>query len=111
MRLVDPKSADSPIDKKDRPDWLHAAQTWRMPYWDFALRRTYNGGKACVPEQAMIDCDPLVHLTASGEALPTFPFRNNPLYAYKYPLRQGKTLEEYGIVDVGTNGATMPVSS
>ena len=110
MDLVEENSADSPIPKDERPDWLPAAETWRMPYWDFALRRTYNGGKACVPQQAMIDGDPILPLTVSASGvklLPTLPaFPNNPLYAYRYPLRPGHTLQEYGIVNSG-----MPVSS
>ena len=115
MDLVEENSADSPIPKDERPDWLPAAETWRMPYWDFALRRTYNGGKACVPEQAMIDGDPILPITVSASGVKLFPtlpaFPNNPLYAYRYPLRPGKTLKEYGVVDVETEDGTMPVSS
>ena len=92
-----------------------------MPYWDFALRRTYNGGMACIPQQAMVDSDPFPHFTVSASGIKLLPklppFPNNPLYAYRYPLQPGKTLQEYGIVNVteklkdGKPGATMPVSS
>ena len=115
MDLVEENSADSPILKDERPDWRPAAETWRMPYWDFALRRTYNRGMACVPQQAMIDGDPILPLTVSTRGVKLFPtlpdFPDNPLYAYKYPLRSGKTLEEYGVVDVKTKNVIMPVSS
>lgn len=27
----------------DRPDLLQAARTWRLPYWDWALKKPING--------------------------------------------------------------------
>ena len=107
MGWVSPTSTDSPIPAKSRGDWKVAAETWRLPYWDFALRRSYNQNMACVPQQALIDGDPLSPLT-TGVGLPTIPkYPDNPLYAFRYPLPPGKKLSDYGIVNTGG----LPVSS
>ena len=96
MDWVGPDSPNSPIPKEQRGDWKVAAETWRLPYWDFALRRSYNKNNACVPQQALIDGDPLSPLTMDV-GLPTLQYPDNPLYAYKYRLPAGKTLKDYGI--------------
>ena len=104
---VGPNSADSPIPKEQRGDWKVAAETWRLPYWDFALRRSYNQNMASVPQQALIDGDPLTPLATGAGQLPTLPpYPDNPLYAFRYPLASGQTLRDAGIVN--TNG--LPVS-
>jgi len=105
---VSPSSSDSPIPLKARGDWKVAAETWRLPYWDFALRRSYNQNMACVPQQALIDGDPLTPLATGAGQLPTLPpYPDNPLYAYRYPLPPGKTLKQYGIVN--TNGLPLEI--
>lgn len=85
------------------PEWKLAADTWRLPYWDFALRRSYNSNMACVPEAAMIDGDPL-DATARSQSDLGFTLKSitdNPLYAYRYPLPPGQNLSQYGIVNTG----------
>ena len=97
MDLVKPGATDIPIRQEERNDWKVAAETWRLPYWDFALRRSYNKNRACVPQQALIDGDPLLPFTM-GVGLPKLPGdRGNPLYAYKYPLAKGEKPSKYGI--------------
>jgi len=106
LKFVDPSSTDSPIPVGDRPNWKVAAETWRLPYWDFALRRSYNQGMASVPEQAMIDGDPLgPHATGLFPTPPTIP--DNPLFAYRYPLRPGETLAAAGLET--TNGQPLTI--
>ena len=100
MDLVKPGATDIPIRQEERNDWKVAAETWRLPYWDFALRRSYNENSACVPQQALIDGDPLSPLT-TGVGFPPLPaIPDNPLYAYKYQLPSGEKLEAYGIVNL-----------
>ena len=108
LKFVDSSTPekDSPIPVSDRGNWRVAAETWRLPYWDFARRRSYNQQMACVPQQAMIDGDPLaVHATGLISPVPSIP--DNPLYAYRYPLRPGETPATYGI----ENSGGLPVSA
>jgi len=107
MKYVNPNTPDSqtPIPKPQREDWRRSAETWRLPYWDFALRRDYNNNGACIPRICMIDGDPLKAPSASGGIPPLPgptlpPVNNNPFYAFKYPLNQGETLAQYGIVNI-----------
>ena len=111
MDWVGPDSPDSPIPEKSRSEWKVAAETWRLPYWDFALRRSYNQNNACVPEQALIDGDVLSPLATGTAHLPNIPKRDhnpNPLYAFEYPLPKGETPGQHGINEWPYG---MPVSS
>lgn len=86
-----------PSTKEEKEAWHHAADTWRLPYWDPAVRRAYNNNGACIPE-AMMAAE-LTSGSASipiGSGIPGFPNRN-PFYAYEYP---DDNLEKYGMANV-----------
>jgi len=78
MQLIDPKYPkyilSNVTDPGELQKWKTAAETWRLPYWDFALRRPNNsaGGKnyCCLPDIALDDSE------KSG---------NGIWYAYAYP--------------------------
>ena len=119
MKLVDPKTPEdqSPVlQLADQAEWRQAAETWRLPYWDFALRRSYNKNSACLPEIAMFEGDPFKGNSGSNDPkipTPLIPISaNNPLYSFKFPLKQGEKLSDYGLTDiVDRNGVTiLPVS-
>lgn len=105
MQLVDPATPTSvsPIPIGQRPEWRTAAETWRLPYWDFALRRTYNENSACLPKIALTETNPLGDSSISTPTLPLplIPISpENPLYAFRYPLKEGEKLTDYGMTDI-----------
>ena len=117
MQLVDPKTPNdiSPIPVEQRPSWRQAAETWRLPYWDFALRRSYNQNSASLPQVALTETNPLADNSSSPNPtipIPSIPFSaENPLYAFRYPLKQGEKLSDYGMTDMFERGVrVLPVS-
>ena len=116
MQLVDPKTPNdiSPIPVEQRPSWRKSAETWRLPFWDFALRRSYNQNSACLPQVALTETNPLAGNNSSPNPTiptPSIPFSaENPLYAFRYPLKPGDKLSNYGMADLSDRGVTyLPV--
>lgn len=121
MELVDSKTPEdkSPVPPAERNNWRKAAETWRLPYWDFALRRPNNNfnnvNHICLPDVALYEGNPLKG--NSGSNNPTIPApltpisSENPLYSFKYPLKPGEKLSDYGITDITRDGIrVVPVS-
>lgn len=94
MQLIDPDdpiySLGSVTDPSELQEWKTAAETWRLPYWDFALRRPNNstGGVdyCCLPDLAL---DP-----------------DNLWYAYDYPGGQSDLKDVYN----GNGQVIIPLS-
>ncbi|RPB25948.1 Di-copper centre-containing protein [Terfezia boudieri ATCC MYA-4762] len=86
MRLIDPHDPlYLLIDIKDPGElknWKTAAETWRLPYWDFALRRPNNHANGqdycCLPDLAIKE---VFESPAPG----TLSNNPNPWYAYVFP--------------------------
>ncbi|KAF8453105.1 hypothetical protein BGX38DRAFT_1329258 [Terfezia claveryi] len=80
MQLTDPDDPEyllsNVTDSGELNKWKTAAETWRLPYWDFALRRSNNrvNGKdfCCIPNAALNE-----FLDSSNEP--------NPFYAFVFP--------------------------
>jgi len=111
MSLVEPSSTKIPIKDEERQAWREAAETWRLPYWDPGVRRSYNDDYSCIPRSAMneISVDP-----PTNPGGPTLIFTENPLYAYRYPLIPPDNLKQHGMVDYldpKTGDVTAPVSN
>jgi len=78
MQLIDPDDPSyilsSVTDLGELQEWKTAAETWRLPYWDFALRRPNNSTRiknyCCLPDLALDD--------SKGSD-------NRIWYAYAYP--------------------------
>jgi len=87
MQLIDPKDPEYLLsnitDPGELKKWKTAAETWRLPYWDFALRRPNNhvNGKdyCCLPDFALKE----MFQSSAPEAN-----NQNPWYAYTYPGKQ-----------------------
>lgn len=74
-----------PMIHKDQKAWREAADSWRLPYWDWALHSR-------VPKL----CDePTIYLNAP-EGLPSKI--DNPLYRFKMPSNQ--PMSELGVTTV-----------
>ncbi|KAF8440568.1 hypothetical protein BGX38DRAFT_1261652 [Terfezia claveryi] len=80
IQLIDPNDPEYLLSNVTDPDelnkWKTAAETWRLPYWDFALRRSNNivNGRdyCCLPDSALKET-----LESSKD--------QNPWYAYVFP--------------------------
>lgn len=105
LTLVEPSSTEIPIRDADRDDWRAAAATWRLPYWDPGMRREYNGNNSCIPESAMNENVAAEENPGTGISLP-FLFEN-PLYAYRPPLKPGETIASHGMKDVSYSGGVL----
>lgn len=69
--------------KNTQAEWLKAAETWRLPFWDWAIK----------PMSKYIS-EPVLSISVDGEQtkLP------NPMYKFKMP--QDKTMGDYGVGDI-----------
>lgn len=87
----------NPIDKAHRAEFQVSAETWRMPYWDWLLRRPHNDMSLCIPlSTAMPLLSQSGHVYDALEKLATkYTFvadwlkveenDRNPLYSYQLP--------------------------
>ncbi|KAF8440565.1 hypothetical protein BGX38DRAFT_1144521 [Terfezia claveryi] len=88
MQLIDPDDPEyllsNVTDSSELDKWELAAETWRLPYWDFALRRPNNHLKGedycCLPDLALEE----VFQSSALEAK-TLSYNKNPWYAYVFP--------------------------
>ena len=104
MQFIDPNTstADSPIPKAERESYREAAETWRLPYWDFANMKPYNNEKMSIPK-----CFSTGDLTQMGHASDTLKiiapqwltYKHNPLYTFEYPFK-GQSPANFGLKDV-----------
>ncbi|KAF8453107.1 hypothetical protein BGX38DRAFT_1179177 [Terfezia claveryi] len=91
MQLIDPNDPEyllsNVTDSGELNKWKTAAETWRLPYWDFALRRPnnhVNGKDHCsLPDFALKN----VFQSSAPEAS-TLSNNQNPWYAYDFPEGQ-----------------------
>lgn len=74
--------------EKYRPTLRAAADTWRLPYWDWAVN----------PKIPWLAEDPELQISLFGE-LETL---QNPLYQFRMP--DGKAMENHGVGDVQAMG-------
>ncbi|KAL4861988.1 hypothetical protein BDV12DRAFT_179541 [Aspergillus spectabilis] len=74
--------------EKDRPALRTAADTWRLPYWDWAVN----------PRVPWLAAEPELQVSLLGE-LETI---KNPLYQFRMP--NGKPMEAHGVGDVKAMG-------
>ena len=98
MELVCAESTEIPIRDEERPAWREAAETWRLPYWDPAVRRSYNDDAACIPKACMDEMRASTDF--HNDPFGTMDWVENPLHSYRYPLREGETLKQYGMEDI-----------
>ncbi|KAF8422533.1 hypothetical protein EV426DRAFT_643363 [Tirmania nivea] len=88
MQLIDPNDPayllSSVTDPGELMKWKTAAETWRLPYWDFALRRPNNHASGqdycCLPEFTLKEIFQL-----SAQEASTLSDDQNPWYAYAFP--------------------------
>lgn len=109
MDMVDPKSKTSFIPEEDRKDFVDAAETWRLPFWEFANKRKYNEGEMAIPFcTASGDLNEIGHATDALKSIPLGvqwlnthqPSLMNPLYSFKYLWAEGKQPSDYGVEGV-----------
>lgn len=84
-----------PEDK--RATWVEAADTWRLPYWDWAAH----------PEAPKLASRPLVTVTMPNGGTTEM---DNPLYQFRMPndkLMGTEGVESKGGVDVSSGRETM----
>ena len=91
MQLIDPADPQYLLGNVTGPGelgkWKTAAETWRLPYWDFALRRPNNrvsGRDYCsLPDFALQEM-----FQSSAPEASTLPSNQNPWFAYNFPGQQ-----------------------
>ncbi|KAL4785045.1 hypothetical protein BJX76DRAFT_367191 [Aspergillus varians] len=74
--------------EKDRPALIAAADTWRLPYWDWAVN----------PKVPWLAAEPVLQVSLAGKV----ETLQNPLYQFRMP--DGKPMEEHGVGDVKAMG-------
>ncbi|KAF8440567.1 hypothetical protein BGX38DRAFT_1261651 [Terfezia claveryi] len=88
LQLIDPNDPEYLLSNVTDPGelnkWETAAETWRLPYWDFALRRPNNhvNGRdyCCLPNLALEEV-----FQCSVPEASTLSHNKNPWYAYCFP--------------------------
>lgn len=88
MQLIDPNDPEfllsNVTDPAELKKWKTAAETWRLPYWDFALRRPNNRANGrdycCLPDFALKEM-----FQSSAPEAKTLSNNQNPWYAYAFP--------------------------
>ncbi|KAF8454386.1 hypothetical protein BGX38DRAFT_333988 [Terfezia claveryi] len=99
MQLIDPNDPryllSNVTDSGELKEWKTAAETWRLPYWNFALRRPNNhvNGEdyCCLPEFALQEV-----FESSAAEVSTLSDKNL-WYAYEFPGRQSDLPDESGV--------------
>lgn len=99
---------------QDHADLIHAAETWRLPFWDFAEKKpdwkTPNDTSKFGPNAPYIITVPKVEvLTKTGVALV-----DNPMWKFTIPKTDPNktTFGDWGVKEVKTDDGTLvPVCS
>ena len=100
IQLIDPNDPEYLLSNVKDPGelqkWKTAAETWRLPYWDFALRRPNNrvGTKnyCCLPDYSLQEV-----LQSPAQEASILSSNVNPWYAYSYPDKQSGIPDMPGI--------------
>ncbi|RSL59298.1 hypothetical protein CEP53_005857 [Fusarium sp. AF-6] len=76
---------DWKLDGKEKEEWLTAANSWRLPYWDWAQRQTYEGYENAfsLPYACILDHVPIYPPTGDTA-------RPNPLVSFVNPEKDAK---------------------
>ena len=82
-------------DDSNRDLWTQAAQAWRLPYWDWAIRKADKAGGSPNYNIPQIFQDAQIQITvASGPIIV-----DNPVYRFSMP--NGKPMGTSGITNIG----------
>ncbi|KAI1131069.1 Di-copper centre-containing protein [Nemania abortiva] len=85
------------LPESDRKKWTDAANTWRLPYWDWAQKKTREGKDKPIYDVPLITKDPRIEVVNLKTPATTF-YMDNPMY--KFTMPKNKAMGLYGISDI-----------
>lgn len=92
LEEVIPKLPESYRDK-----WIGAANTWRLPYWDWAQKKTRDGKDKPIYDVPLIAKGPRVEVVDLATPATT-TYIDNPMF--KFTMPKSKAMGPYGINDI-----------
>ncbi|KAI0398042.1 Di-copper centre-containing protein [Xylariaceae sp. FL0594] len=85
--------------------WQSYAATWRLPYWDWALKKTRDGKTSPVYDIPLIAKEPRIGVYDLSDGT-SVVYIDNPMYKFTMP---GKApMHEYGVLDVVDDPQDIP---
>ncbi|MCJ1352324.1 MAG: hypothetical protein MMC33_002308 [Icmadophila ericetorum] len=83
------------VDDSNRDQWTNAAQTWRLPYWDWAMKKPDQSTGSASYNIPQIFQNAQIRIT-----IPSGPMTvDNPVYKFTMPNQQ--TMGSAGITNIG----------
>ena len=93
------------VDDSNRDQWTNAAQTWRLPYWDWAMKKPDQSTGSASYNIPQIFQNAQIRIT-----IPSGPMTvDNPVYKFTMPNQQ--TMGSAGITNIGGIPVLLPKSS
>ena len=98
------------VDRREEELWMNGAYQFRLPYWDWARKQSYDGNFA-IPEVCILE--KLEIILVGGKTDPNFP---NPLVGFTNPRGVAMGDSSMGVnaikddVDEQDPSNTLPVS-
>ncbi|KAK0712469.1 common central domain of tyrosinase-domain-containing protein [Lasiosphaeria miniovina] len=96
------------LPKDERKDWTDAANTWRLPYWDWAEKKTRAGNDDPIYDVPLITQDPRIAVInlKDPKGADSEYYVDNPMYKFTMPHK--KAMGEYGVHDIKEGKVDIP---
>ncbi|GAB1312862.1 tyrosinase [Madurella fahalii] len=85
------------LPKTEQASWTDAANTWRLPYWDWAEKKTRNEGETPIYDVPLITKESRI-LVINLKDVQDDTYIDNPMYKFTVP--GNKNMGRYGVQDV-----------
>jgi len=86
--------------------WTDAANSWRLPYWDWAQKKTRPGKSSPIYDVPLIAKEPRIGVYDLNDGV-TVVYIDNPMY--KFVMPGNKPMYEYGVTNVPDDPEDIPV--